>query len=64
KFYIKCLFIKFYNLKIIMFPDFIYASFWGGFIGTFSLIIGSVLGYYFNIPKKYWLHLQYLVQEF
>lgn len=34
-----------------MFPDFIYASFWG-FIGTFSLIIGSILGYYFNIPKK------------
>jgi len=36
---------------VIMFPDFIYASFWG-FIGTFSLIIGSILGYYFNIPKK------------
>ncbi|MPL62954.1 hypothetical protein SDC9_08574 [bioreactor metagenome] len=37
--------------KIVMFPDFLYASFWG-FIGTFPLVIGSILGYYFNISKK------------
>lgn len=44
-------YIYYFYVNINMAFYFIYAGLWG-FIGTSSLIIGAILGYYFNIPKK------------